>query len=144
MKSERDFFIEACFSDDLQVFYKSWIAQKPDRIQFFTKLEGVLSHKYWNPSNLCCIIGDTLTKDNIDIKISYWTPFIWKPILKSLKIESMKKEAYMCQLIDSNCNDCFYLDRGNKKCLKFDKNIQIYPGISQVENKDCFKHRKDI
>ena len=75
--SEKQFFIYACFVDDLQQFYQDWIEQgkKAGRIQFFDKgIDGKLTHKYWRPSNICCESGELLTKENIDVKVGYWTP----------------------------------------------------------------------
>jgi hypothetical protein len=98
--SEKQYFIHACFVHDLQQFYKQWIEQKKGRIQYFTTTpNGLLQHKYWQPSSTCCQSGQLLSPNNIDVKIGYWTPFTWKPILPQLKQQAMKDEAYQCQLI---------------------------------------------
>ena len=81
--SEKQFFIYACFVEDLQQFYKDWVEQgrKVGRIQFFDiGSDGKLTHKHWKPSNICCESGEVLTKENIDVKVGYWLPFLWKPI----------------------------------------------------------------
>lgn len=142
--SEKQYFIHACLSDDLQVFYRNWIDQKKDRIQYFTSLNGVLEHRYWIPSNICVESGEVLTADNIDVMVGYWTPNIWKPIRKDLKVASAKEEAFLCQKIDCSCNDCAFLDRKNKWCSKFDKETAIKPNLCHPENQDCFKHRKEL
>src|SRR3954469_10640068 len=96
---------------------------------------------------------------------SYWqgVPFICH---KSCKVEGEKEEAYLCQNIDADCNDCKYFKRGTlvKKelsdiidgkpgkrlvnmgyfeghCLKFDKPAIACP--KQCTGLKCFEHRKD-
>ena len=47
--TERQFFICACFVDDLQKFYTDWVEQgrKAGRIQYFDiGSDGKLTHKY--------------------------------------------------------------------------------------------------
>ncbi len=144
--SEKQFFIYACFVKDLQQFYKDWIEQgrKAGRKQFFKQnSKGVLEHKYWKPSNVCCESGEVLTEVNIDVKTGYWTPNIWKPIRVDLKQVSMKNEAFECQKIDCSCSDCFYLDRAKSWCMKLDKPIKINSNLCHIENQNCFKHRKE-
>jgi hypothetical protein len=144
--SEREFFIYSCFVDDLQQFYKDWIEQgkKIGRIQFFDiNKNDILTHKYWRPSNKCRDSGDILTKDNIDIKIGYWTPNLWYPIRKDFKQESMKLESFLCQKIDCSCNDCKFLDRKNSFCQKLNKKVNICSNQCHPQNQICFEHRKD-
>ena len=144
--SEKEFFISACFADDLQLFYKQWIekGKKNGRIQFFeARDDGLLIHKYWKPSNICCETGEKLTKDDIDVKVGYWTPYIWKPVKKDVKQYSAMKEIVECQKIDCSCNDCLYLNRSEKKCDLFNNQIQINVNTCEVNNQKCFKHRKE-
>lgn len=144
--SERQFFLYACFVDDLQKFYRDWIEQgkKSGRIQFFDVApNGTLTHKYWRPSNICCESGEVLTNDNIDIKVGYWTPNLWKPIRKDLRQEAIKFEALECQKIDVSCNDCKHLDRTNKHCNKLNKKVSIKPNACHPQNQNCFEHRRD-
>ena len=101
-------FIDACFADDLQKWYSDWIEEKKDRIQFFTTDDGY-RHRSWLPSDTCCYSGEKLTRDNIDVLVGYWTPFMWKPIRKDLRVQAQREEAYECQLIDCSCNDCAFL-----------------------------------
>jgi hypothetical protein len=143
--SEKQFFIYACFVDNLQQFYKDWIEQgrKAGRIQFFDVLgNGMFFHKYWMPSNICCESGDILTTDNIDIKVGYWFPHLWKPIRKDLKQQAMKFEALECQKIDCSCNDCKYLDRVKSWCNKLDKKTNINGNFCHPQNINCFEHRR--
>ncbi len=152
--NERQYFIYACFAPDLQEFYRQWVEQgwKQGRIQFFTEyIPGTLVHKYWSPDNICCETGETLTRDNMDIKVGYWTPMVWKPIRKDLLHQAKQFEAYQCQLIDKSCNDCLHLiregeGRGNRAlfswCGKLDKKTEVHANTCQPEHTDCFTHRK--
>lgn len=141
--SEKQFFIHACFADDLQQFYVDWIKQSSGRAQFFdTGINGKLTHKYWRPSSICCESGDELFKETIDVKIGYWTPNLWKPVNKALKQEAMRYEALECQNIDCSCNDCKYLCRDKKWCDKLCKKIIIRSNTCHPENQGCFKHRR--
>lgn len=143
--SEKQYFIHACFVDDLQSFYKNWIDQgsKKGRAQFFYTLpNGKLIHRYWNPSSTCCETGQELTLENIDVKIGYWTPFVWKAVRKDLRIEAMKEEAFECQKIDCSCSDCKHLERSKKWCNKFDKETSINANLCHPQNQECFKHRR--
>jgi len=135
---ERDHFIQACFAENLEDFYKQWIKQKKDREQFFEHGQ----HKYWKPSNICCESGEVLTRDTIGVKVGYWTPFIWKPIRKDLLLESKKYEASECHKIDCSCNDCIALDREDGYCEVKKKNVNISPNTCCPENQGCFIYRR--
>src|SRR3990172_3889301 len=138
--TEKESFIEACFSENIIKFYKENV--DPQKLDFWD--EEKITHKYWLPSKNCCQTGELLTKDNMDIKIGYWTPFIWKPVRKDLKKEVMKKEALLCQEIDCSCNDCLHFQRTNgKKGICISKNIPVTAWVSTChpQNQQCFKHR---
>jgi len=141
--SSKKIFIHACFVDDLQSFYKQWIEQSKGRMQFFDiGYNGELEHQNWLPSKICCETGEELTKENIDVKIGYWTPFTWKPVRKDLKEKAMKYEAFECQKIDCSCNDCKYLDRENAYCKKLYKWVRINANMCHPKNQKCFVHRR--
>jgi hypothetical protein len=141
---DRDLFIEACFAKDLQQFYQDMINSSKGKAQLFSNVNGKLIHKQWNPSKICCESSQELTRDTIDIKIGYWTPFVWKPIRKDLKKEAMKREAYLCQKVDMSCNDCTNLKRENSWCNKLDKPVKVYPNTCHPQNIHCFEHRSDV
>ena len=69
-------------------------------------------HKYWKPSNICCVSGELLNHENIDVKVGYWLPYLWKPVRKDLK---------------SWCN-------------KYEKSIIITPNTCHPQNQNCFQH----
>lgn len=95
---------------------------------------------------------------------SYWggSPF---PCHKQCKDAGIKQEAFDCQLIDADCNDCKYFKRGevvkrllscmengkssmklvnmgfiNGHCLKFDRLTQAQP--NKWSGLECFEHRR--
>lgn len=149
--SEREYFIEACFAEDLQSWYKEWVYQKKDRVQFFNfrlGSEGIYEHNSWCPSKVCCDSGKTLIKEDMDVKSGYWTPHLWKPIHKDLLKEAKAFEAMQCQIIDADCNDCKYFKRGKELgtgiteglCLKFNYPTKGY--VNVCSGKNCFEHRK--
>lgn len=145
--TDKQFFIYACFVDDIQQFYMDWIEQgaKTGRCQFFiTNSKGELEHLYWEPNSICSISGDQLTKDNIDVLSGYWTPHLWKAVRKDLLAESKRKEIIWCQNIDCSCNDCIFLDRTKGWCTKFYKKANILPSTCNPNNIDCFQHRKEV
>lgn len=88
---------------------------------------------------------------------------------KSCKVDGMKREAFECQLIDADCNDCrnykrgkiapktisSYLNNQNGKlvttihqpdvyvgghCLKFDRPTLAFP--NKWTGRECFEHRR--
>jgi hypothetical protein len=145
MYSEKDYFKQACFTDDLQKFYRSYINEKRDRIQFFIEsIKGDLIHRYWKPSNICCYTGIELKDSDLGIHIGYWTPFQWKPIHKDLVIIASKEESFECQSIDCNCNDCIHLVRKDLMCDRFNKKVNPQPNICDIYNQKCFVHRRSV
>jgi hypothetical protein len=139
--TEREYFIDACFCEDLPKWYKEYVAEKPSRIQHF--FQDTLIHLYWNPSEICRHSGIKLTKENIDIVQGYWTPYTWFPVHKDFKKACYEQEAFVCQNIDMNCNDCIYLNRNETLCiLSLDKKVSFIPNTCMPENMNCFKHRK--
>lgn len=144
--SERSDFIEACFTLDLQEWYREWISKKGDRLQFFYK--GIIgyTHLFWNPSSRCRASGQILTKENIDIYVGYWTPNCWFPIHKDLLKEHKRSEAYECQKIDCSCNDCAHFKRevgSSGHCEVLNKKVIAYSNTCCPENSECFLHRRD-
>jgi hypothetical protein len=151
--NNKEYFLLACFAEDLQEFYKMYIAQKPSRIQNFQiinkdKGKPKLSHLLWSPSNECTYTKnilqtkEVLTKDTIDVQIGYWTP-VWLSVHKDFKQLSMDINAYECQKIDTSCNDCSFLNRKESWCTKFNRKTIIQANMCQPQNQDCFLHRKD-
>lgn len=56
----------------------------------------------------------------------------------------MSEEAYECQCIDADCNDCLHFERismNNGVCLKYDRPTTASPKMST--GYPCFEHRKN-
>lgn len=140
-KTDKQVFIEACLSENLQTYYAQYIAERPTREAAFSKENGVLVHKQWRPSPRCTVTGGRLTSTNIDVIAGYWTPHLWKPVRKDLRASAMKEEAYQCQLLDTSCNDCKHLVRADGKCGKFDTPVYLGVNESCPQNAKCFEHR---
>lgn len=96
---------------------------------------------------------------------TYWSgaPF---PCHTACKSVGEKREAYDCQLIDADCNDCLHFKRGSivphsltvktqiqagdwpnfstsiwrGHCLKFDRPASAYP--KKWTGRECFEHRR--
>lgn len=77
-----------------------------------------------------------------------------RPVHKQCKAEQRAYEAYECQKIDADCNDCLYFERSKTakvsgytvthaigQCLKFNKPTKAYPQFASGH--ECFVHRKD-
>lgn len=143
--TEKQYFILACLSNSIQDFYKEYVSLSKGSLQLFDCLSNEeLSHKSWSPSNICCESGEMLTMENIDVKVGYWTPFLWKPIRKDLKKQAMKFEALECQKIDCSCNDCGHLNRSASWCNKLNKETKIHSNLCHPQNQECFKHIRDF
>lgn len=85
---------------------------------------------------------------------AYWTPHTKYPVHKACKGAAMKTEAYECQLIDADCNDCrhfqrdtsFVSQKGHRPpslpghCLKFDRPTKAQPNTCTMH--PCFEHRR--
>ena len=59
------------------------------------------------------------------------------------------KEAYECQVIDADCNDCKHFSDRKRisktafkgQCLKLNTEVNAYPNFASGH--ECFEHRKD-
>ncbi len=145
--TEQQYFKYACFCDDLQLFYRQWIEQKQDRIQFFDiSLDGKYKHRYWIPSKICSYSDELLNEENLVIKIGYWTPFCWTLVKNTLLNEAKTLETLFCQTVDCSCNDCKFFERkdqNNGLCNKKENIfVKAYPNMAQPNNLECFEHRK--
>lgn len=112
--------------------------------------------------NLCRYCDCTVQEAEAVITFSYWhgNPFICH---RECKDAGMKQEAFDCQSIDSDCNDCKHFRRGELikrdfwdcglgrmvsvntevwtgHCLKFDRETRAYP--MKWTGRACFEHRR--
>lgn len=100
----------------------------------------------------------------MDIAPSYWQG-LPMPYHKECRQAGIKQEAYDCQCIDADCNDCRHFKRGEVvkrmlscmedgkpsmrlvnmgivrgHCLKFDRATEAYP--KKWTGRECFEHRR--
>lgn len=78
---------------------------------------------------------------------SYWQglPFVCH---KACKEAGVKQEAFDCQTIDADCNDCRHFRRGqlvgkevwDGLCQKYDCETRAYP--KKWTGHECFEHRR--
>jgi len=128
--------------------FKNLTYCKPISREFFGKhpiwLDGVIDFI----STECRACKQIILEKDFETGYTYWQgyPVPYHKICKKL---GMDNEAYECQVIDADCNDCAYfgsrknlckgIDEGH--CLKFNKTVRAYPNFCTAH--DCFVHRKD-
>ncbi len=91
----------------------------------------------------CRYCTKPIKKEDIVITEAYYQPFKFFSH-KNCKKEGYKEEAYECQKIDSDCNDCKYFDRikgSQGNCTKFNKEVEARANFAS--GLKCFTHRKD-
>lgn len=90
--------------------------------------------------------------------VSYWSaiPYVCH---RACKVTGVKQEAFDCQMLDRDCNDCRCFIRGEAvrkfneagqpqpisafhgMCLKFDRQTMAFP--NQSTGRECFEHRRE-
>ncbi len=96
----------------------------------------------------CYYCKKLVSEEDTAITVGYWTK-VKNICHKACKVAGDKEQAYECQCIDADCNDCKYFERDKKiakgifsgKCLKFNKKVKAYPVFATGH--DCFEHRRD-
>lgn len=92
-------------------------------------------------SNNCYFCNSEIkTVKNCEIVNSYWSK-LWR-ICHTKCLPKYKEMCIEQQKIDTNCNDCKFLNRKNTSCNKFNKKVKPSNNYCQVWNIDCFEHRK--
>lgn len=94
------------------------------------------------PGSTCRGCGLPVTGDDFAIWTTYWWSHHF-PSHKACREPGMKEEAYECQLIDADCNDCRHFRRegGNKGlCAKTSLPVIAHPVF--CSGHQCFEHRK--
>ena len=99
---------------------------------------------------LCRYCQKEIAESEATFTTSYWGGNKF-PCHKACKEQGYKDEAYQCQLIDGDCNDCKHFQRGDVVkppykyykgfCLKFNKPTNAFP-LTCTDHK-CFEHRKN-
>lgn len=102
------------------------------------------------PSRTCRGCDEAVDADSFDFWTTYWRANM-AACHKSCKVEGMRAEAYECQCVDADCNDCRHFERDPKtsrpgacdgRCAKFDRPTTAYPNLST--GWPCFEHRKAL
>ena len=83
------------------------------------------------------------------VTFSYWSAIKYD-CHKSCKQDGERQEAFECQILDADCNDCRHFVRGslvkkssfNGHCVKFNKPTKAFP--KQSTGHKCFEHRRGV
>lgn len=62
--------------------------------------------------NTCGWCNQIIEEKDFDYLAGYWFPFIFRPVHTYCKKKYKDYEAFECQNIDKNCNDCKFFKRG--------------------------------
>ena len=100
--------------------------------------------------NECRLCGEPANYENFDILYGYWNAGLFI-CHEACKLQAIKDEAYECQVIDADCNDCKHFKRGKMiqkgigsiwegVCLKFNKPTRAFPNFCSGHK--CFEHRR--
>lgn len=98
----------------------------------------------WVVSRHCCYCKKSVEAAEAKVIGSYWCGFS-RVAHPACIPEGFAEEAYECQLLDSNCNDCKHFSRAKGNCgtcLKGcrDGEFKVYP--ANWQGMSCFEHRK--
>jgi|SRR5579864_56129 len=118
-----------------------------DREMFLGMVYGDYE-SYSHVDKICRYCRKEVTRETAAITGSYWGGFTFL-CHASCRIEGERCEAYACQLIDADCNDCSHftserVSSGGEvrygHCGKFDKPVVARPNF--CSSLDCFEHRR--
>lgn len=78
---------------------------------------------------------------------SYWSAVRFQAHA-ACAVEGYRQEAYDCQVLDADCNDCRQFQRGrlvskgiwSGRCAKTDNEVRAYPNF--CSGHACFEHRR--
>ena len=109
-------------------------------------------HSGWIISNRCRFCFNILTDETFDSGFTYWKAMLFG-CHRECKEFGMREEIIDCQVIDADCNDCKYFQRGKMLqkgiasiwegvCGKFNKPMKAYPNYCSGHK--CFEHRRLI
>jgi len=116
--------------------------------------------KYCRPGVVCRHCQKPIKEEDFAVHSGYWFPHTWYPCHKGCLSELAGTEAYDCQVIDADCNDCKHFERGKQVnasgtlsrtlfpaigtkpgyCSKRSCNVEATP--NHCSNFPCFEHRK--
>lgn len=101
------------------------------------------------PNNVCRFCKKPISEKDFAVYHSYWQGIKF-PCHQSCLTEGTREEAYLCQCVDADCNDCKHYERDPNRvfkthsighCNKFKKEVIGRPKF--CSGYECFEHRKD-
>lgn len=101
------------------------------------------------PKQTCRFCGTPVVREDADVYVAYWWNFFYV-CHKDCKVDGAKKEAYECQLIDCDCNDCRFFDRrpeGKNSMVGWCKQHnrrELAQGPMGGKPMLCFEHRRCV
>ena len=128
--NEREMFKAACFGEPIEI----------------SDQKQAMLWEQWIISRTCRGCGGKLEKGDFVIGQTYWGG-LWAGSHAACK-GWVAEEAYECQVIDADCNDCKHFMRGEKlwagifegKCVKTGETVRAYPNF--CSGHACFEHRR--
>jgi hypothetical protein len=120
----------------------------PEQTSF---LDACYPSNKWVVGTTCRYCHKPVKRNEAVITHSYWNA-VWQVAHKACDADGRKAEAYECQIIDADCNDCKHFNRGESlasgvsaawsgQCLKYDKPVVAYP--NKATGNECFEHRRE-
>lgn len=118
----------------------------------------------WPP--LCRYCNQPITDEPPTLAFAYWQVYGKRhqpsyPCHATCKQDGARQEAYACQCLDADCNDCLHFQRGPHQderafpsptgkvllkadhpghCAKFGKPVAAHPNFASLL--PCFEHRR--
>lgn len=97
----------------------------------------------------CRYCGKPASAADAAVTHSYWSAVAFT-CHKACKVDGDKQEAFECQCLDADCNDCRHFQRGQRLgkwaseglCLKFNRPTKAYPNF--CSGWPCFEHRRSL
>ena len=136
-KTDRDLFKKLCYCEDdySQAHLLNTLS--------INKITFILAN--WEFSSKTCrgCSWPILKENDFAIWVTYWRSILF-PSHKGC-LDLIKEEAYECQKIDADCNDCghFKREKGlHGLCLK--KNVPMVARPVFASGYECFVHRLDL
>lgn len=88
----------------------------------------------------CRFCGEEVSRESAGVIVGYWKP-IWFIAHKECEVPGKQEEAFECQCIDADCNDCGYFNRGKFNKSADAKDYRIFTGDPE---KDAAEQKKYI
>lgn len=137
-----------------KALYKDFIYGRIEDLSDLSLLAkyGVKHHQdippaQWKDYPICRYCDGLILEEDLAFTTGYWKP-IMDCCHKDCQKEGRATEAYECQTIDADCNDCRHFERQGKvskdifegECTQFNKPVRAYPNFAT--GMECFEHRR--